>query len=74
LAKRYHVNPAKIIGWIRTGELTAVNIASRPGQRPRWIITPEQLAAFESLRCSSVTVKPNPIRRRRDRRITEYFQ
>jgi hypothetical protein len=36
IAKRLHVSPAKVIGWIRCGELKAANIAS--GHRPRFII------------------------------------
>lgn len=36
IAKRLHVSPATVIGWIRGGELKAANIGSGP--RPRFII------------------------------------
>lgn len=74
LAKRYSIKPSKVLGWIRSGELEAINISAKPGQRPRWVVTPEALVAFESRRSSSLTVKSDPIRRRKDRRVTEYFQ
>lgn len=63
LARRLGVKPAKILAWIRTGEITAVNIGN--GQsKPRWRISPESLADWERRRSSQANVKAKPARRR----------
>jgi hypothetical protein len=54
LAARWHVSSEKILTWIANGELAALNVATRRGQRPRWIISPEAVDAFERAR----TAKP----------------
>jgi len=40
------VDPMKVLGWIRRGELRAVNGADQNGKRPRWRIPPEALDEF----------------------------
>ena len=51
LQRRYAVTSHTVLGWIRSGELRAINVGRRPGARkPRWRITADALAAFESLR------------------------
>jgi len=50
VAKKYGVATAKIIGWIRNGELKAVNLANRGCKRPRYSIPPEALEEFERSR------------------------
>ena len=64
LAKRYGVEPSKIIAWIKAGELRAVNIATRSTGRPRYIIDEEDVAVFESRR----EAKPPVTSARRPRR------
>ena len=68
IAKRYGVKPDKVLAWIATGELEAVNVAERSTGRPRWRVSPEALAAFEKRRSS----KPTPVVPRRRRERTEY--
>ena len=63
IAKRLRVSPETVIGWIRAGELLAINVASRTATRPRFRIKAEDLEAFE-LRRSAV---PTPTTRRRRR-------
>lgn len=46
IASELGVQPPKIIGWIHSGELHAVNVANRGSKRPRWRISRESLAAF----------------------------
>lgn len=43
-AKLLGVHPEKIVGWINSGELLAMNVSNR--QRPRWRI---RLSDLESL-------------------------
>lgn len=64
IARRYAVKPAKVLAWIERGELEAINLADRPGGRPRWRISPEALEAFERRR-SSRPATPTATRPRR---------
>jgi len=50
IASRYGVATSKVIHWIVTGELAALNFARRGCIRPRYSVTPEALAAFEEAR------------------------
>jgi hypothetical protein len=61
VARRLGCGVGKILGWIARRELTAINIASRPGMRPRWVIRLADLEAFEQRRANTV----RPPRRRR---------
>lgn len=61
VGKRHDVRDDHVLHWIHTGQLRAVNIAKDPnGQRPRWRILEEDLAAFEATRSTSDTVAPRP--------------
>jgi len=50
LARRYGVEPCKVIAWIRNGELRAMNVARRPNGRPRFLIDEDDVARFEQAR------------------------
>jgi hypothetical protein len=50
IAEKFNVTEAKVIAWCRSGELAAVNVASRSSKRPRFSISPEALADFERAR------------------------
>ena len=63
LARKYAVTPDKVIGWIKAGELAALNLASTVTGRPRYKITQEAVAAFERRR--AVLSPPAPVARRR---------
>lgn len=71
VARRYGVSPEKVIGWIRRGELHAMNAATRLDGRPRYLIDIRDLEAFELRR--SATPVPKSKRRRQELGITEYF-
>ncbi len=45
LAKQLGCDPNKVLHWIRTGQLKAINIAKDTGGKPRYVITPEALRA-----------------------------
>jgi hypothetical protein len=61
LARRWRVNPEKIIGFIRDGSLRAFNVAAKPGGRPRWRIDLADVLAFEQSRSAP---RPAPQARR----------
>jgi hypothetical protein len=63
-ARRYRVGEDKVRGWIRRGELAAINTAATLAGKPRWVITPEAAAAFERRRTAGQP-RPAPRRRRR---------
>ena len=63
----------KVLMWIRTGELRAVNIAvNLSGKKPRWRIAAVDLETFLLRRTAAPVLKPTR-RRRADPAITEYF-
>jgi hypothetical protein len=70
VAKRFRVRRAKVLAWIRAGELPAVNTADRL-RPPRWVVLPEGLATFEKRR-TSTPIKPAP-RRNRASVVKDYF-
>jgi transposase len=71
VARRYRVGEDKVRGWIRRGELSAINTADRRCGRPRFVITAESLAAFERGRAAAEPPKP-PRRKKRTVEIDFY--
>ncbi|HEV3022085.1 MAG TPA: helix-turn-helix domain-containing protein [Pirellulales bacterium] len=63
LAAELGVSWSKVIGWIKSGELVAVNLAAQPGRRPQWRIARTDLELFLARR--SATPTPRATRRRR---------
>jgi hypothetical protein len=54
IALRHSVSDKTVRGWIRNGELKAINAGRTPnGRKPRWRITQAALEAFEALRTST---------------------
>ncbi len=73
VAKRFAVNVDKVLGWIRSGELRALDISLNPGVgRPRYRVDLCDLATFETGRQVIVTPKTTR-RRRKNPDIVEYF-
>lgn len=67
------VGERTVLGWIRSGELRAVNVGRRLGARkPRWRVTAEALQAFEILRTPSPP-PPRTRRRKRDLAVVEFY-
>ena len=63
VAERLGVDRSKVIRWITSGELIAINVAtSRTGKQARWRIDPKD---FESFLARRKTTPPAPKRRRR---------
>lgn len=72
VARLLGVRDAKVFSWIRTGELRASNLATVAGKKPRWKISPEQLAEFLAARESTPTV--NRARRRKPEGVIQFFK
>jgi hypothetical protein len=71
LCRRYKVGADKIYGFIRRGELIAINLAANLSSRPHWRVTHESVEAFESRRSSAPP--PKPARRRRRPVARDYY-
>ena len=71
LQRRYGVTVHTVLGWIRSGELRAVNVGRRPrAKKPRWRISQQSLEAFELAR----TPTPPPPRARRKKRPADVIE
>ena len=74
VAERLRLSPDKVLAWIKSGELVAVNTATKLGGRPRYRISPNSLAEFEKRRITPA--KPTPVkqRRRMPGGVVEFFK
>ena len=71
VAKRYRVGPDKVRGWIRRGELAAINTADVACGRPRFVVTSEAIQQFEKRRAAAEPQNRNARPRRRT--VKDYF-
>jgi excisionase family DNA binding protein len=71
LAAVLRVSPDKVLGWIHSGELRALNTSSAHCRRPRYVILPHHLDEFERRRITG----PPPARPRRQKRaqLIDYY-
>jgi hypothetical protein len=72
MAEAWGISTAKVLDWIRAGELRAVNAATNVGGRPRFLIDELDIKAFEARRA----VVPPPVTRRKRRSsesVIEFF-
>ena len=60
----------KVLQWITSGELRAVNLAARSGGRPRYHVAQADLESF--LQTRAVTPTPKPARRRKRDDVPHY--
>lgn len=74
LTERYGVGEHTVLGWIRSGELRAINCGRRQGtKKPRWRITAEALSAFELIRTPSPP-PPRTRRRKQQANVIEFYK
>jgi excisionase family DNA binding protein len=73
LARQLGVSQSKIVAWIRSGELTAHNLAADPTGVPRWRILPADLADFLAGRRAQPAPAPRSRRRRAATSQVEYY-
>ncbi|MCH7728445.1 MAG: helix-turn-helix domain-containing protein [Planctomycetes bacterium] len=62
LARRWGISPDKVLAWIRSGELKAIDASTRRGARPRYLIDEADIRAFEAAR--AVALEATPRKRR----------
>jgi hypothetical protein len=60
LAEEFGVDADKILGWIRSGQLVAVDMVATQGGRPRYRISAEEAQAFQKRRSSAPPPKSPP--------------
>ena len=75
LAEQLGVAEKKILGWIRGGELKAINLAASTSKRPRYAIDLADIAEFERRRAvvpTSEAAAPQ-LRRRSTSTVRDYF-
>jgi excisionase family DNA binding protein len=73
LCKRYGVTEGTVLAWIKSGALSALNVGRRLGaKKPRWRVSPEALAAFESARTPAAQ-PPRGTRRKRQGEVIAFY-
>jgi transposase len=73
VARRFRVGASKVRGWIARGELAAINTADIACGKPRWVITPDALTAFEKRRQGGEAPKPATRRKTRRKGVIDYY-
>ena len=73
VARDLGVNQSKVLGWIKRGELAAVNVANRANGRPRWRIPAASFEAFVARRSAAPTPKVTRRRKSPQKHIIEFF-
>ncbi len=76
IKKRYSVSEHTVLGWIRAGELKAVNVGRQAGgKKPRWRVTQAALDAFETARTPTVEKSPRVTRKRANKgmAVVEFY-
>ena len=73
IAERYAISVDKVLGWIRSGELRGINVATSPTGRPRYRIDLADLEAFEARRAAVPAPKAKRRRRNPSSSVVEFF-
>jgi hypothetical protein len=73
VARRYRVSPDKVRGWIRRGELVAINTAEGVCGKPRFVVTQEALECFERGRRTFAAPPPKVKRLKRPAGWVDYY-
>jgi hypothetical protein len=72
-ARRYRIGKDRVRAMIRRGELAAINTAPHRCGRPRFIITPEAMAAFEQGHAAQADTPKPRRKKRRPKGYIEFF-
>lgn len=66
IEKLLGVDEHAVLGWIKSGELKAINVGRSPNKKkPRWRISQAALEEFERLRSATPLTQITPRRRKR---------
>jgi len=72
-AKQIGVKADKVVAWIKSAQLRAIDVSSNPGiGRPRYRIPLDAIIEFEQKRTPKPPTKPQR-RRKRDPEVIEFF-
>lgn len=72
VARLLRVNPDRVRGWIKSGQLGAIDTSTNRCGKPRYVILPHHLSEFEQSRRAGNPQKPPPRRRKRSDAIDYY--
>jgi hypothetical protein len=72
-ARQLGVCSAKVLAWIRNGELRAIDASTHRGNKPRFLIDVADIAVFEAARAAGPQPKVTRCRRRRQWDVEEIF-
>ena len=74
LAALWGIAPDKVLAWIRSGELKAINGCTVASSVPRYLIDINDIEDFERRRCvAPAPAKPSRRRRRKHSDLPDYF-
>jgi hypothetical protein len=73
LARRWGIDWHKVVAWIRSGELRAIDASTRLGGRPSFLIDERDIEAFELRRAVGGPVKAPRRRRAKQQDVIELF-
>lgn len=65
IARLWGITPDKVLCWIRSGELRAIDASTSQGERPRYLVDIDDLATFELSRSTAPKAEAKPARRSR---------
>ena len=72
-ARQLGVDTAKVLKWIRSGELRAIDASTHRGNKPRYLIDQADIIAFEASRAVQPPT-PSPKRRKASGEVIEFFR
>lgn len=73
VARQWRIKHDKVLTWIRSGELRAINVATKPSGRPSYRIDPDDLKAFADRRAVVAPPRLPKRQRRRKQPSKSYF-
>ena len=73
LARMWGVTAEKVVTFIKSGELAAIDASTRRNRRPRYLIDRSAIEDFERRRAVVPASAPAPRRKRTTEGVTEYF-
>lgn len=73
IQKRFGVGEHTVLGWIKSGDLQAINVCRTGSTRAKWRITETALAQFELDRTKQPQTQTKKKTTRRKKNIIEYY-